>query len=136
MKYGKTLTSATILTALLATAPVSAPAQSKTEAAKDKVKGVTQDVKTTVSDSWITSKTKIALFSDDRVKGRQVNVDTKDGVVHLKGHVDSAEAKTAAGEVARGIEGVRSVQNDLMVGAPAPALDQREIDAGGQDADG
>jgi len=53
------------------------------------------------------------------VKGRQVTVDTRQGVVHLRGKLDSQEAKTAAGEIAKGIEGVKSVKNDLQVVPPA-----------------
>lgn len=119
MRYGKTMMAATILTALLAAAPLTAGAQSKMDQAKDKAKGATEQAKTAVSDSWITSKTKIALFADERVKGAQVNVDTiKGGVVHLRGKVDSAEAKAAATEIAKNIEGVQSVKNDLQVVAP------------------
>jgi hyperosmotically inducible protein len=84
----------------------------------DKAKSVTQEAKTGMSDSWITSKTKIALFSDDRVKGRQVHVETKDGVVYLRGKVDSSEAKAAATDVAQGIDGVKNVKNELQVVAP------------------
>lgn len=71
-----------------------------------------------MSDSWITAKTKMALASDDRVKGRQVNVETRNGEVMLRGKVDTAEAKTAAEEVARRIENVRGVKNELQVVAP------------------
>jgi len=85
----------------------------------DKAKSVTQDAKTGVSDSWVTSKAKIALFSDDRVKGRQVHVETKDGVVYLRGKVDSSEAKSAATDVAKGIDGVKNVKNELQVVAPS-----------------
>lgn len=133
MRYGKTMTTATILTALLAAAPLTAGAQSKMEDAKDKAKTMTQDAKTTMSDSWITSKTKIALFADERVKGTQVSVDTmKGGVVHLRGKVDSAEAKNAAGEIAKGIEGVKSVKNDLQVVAPGT---RQMVDAKDEDID-
>src|SRR6266480_2622218 len=85
----------------------------------DKAKSVTQEAQTGMSDSWITSKAKIALFSDDRVKGRQVHVETKDGMVMLRGKVDSAEAKAAAAEVAKGVEGVKDVKNELQVVAPS-----------------
>jgi hyperosmotically inducible periplasmic protein len=93
--------------------------EKKTEDAKDKAKTMGQDAKTGMSDSWITSKTKIALFSDDRVKGTQVHVETKSGTVMLRGKVDSNEAKAAAAEVAQGIEGVKSVKNELQVVAPS-----------------
>jgi len=97
----------------------------------DKAKSVTQEAKTGMSDSWVTSKTKIALFSDDRVKGRQVHVETKDGVVYLRGKVDSSEAKAAASDIAKGMEGVKDVKNELQVVAPAAraavAADDKQI---------
>jgi hyperosmotically inducible protein len=71
--------------------------------------------KALVNDSWLTAKTRIALAADARVKGRQVNVETKKGLVILRGKVDTAEAKTAAGEIALGIEGVTRVRNELQV---------------------
>jgi len=118
MRYGKAMMAAGLLSALLAAAPLTAGAQSKMEEAKDKAKSATQEAKTAVSDSWITSKTKIALFADERVKGTQVGVETQKGVVHLRGKVDSNDAKAAAAEIAKNIEGARSVQNDLQVVSP------------------
>ena len=70
------------------------------------------------TDSWVTAKTKIALFADARVKGRQINVETKNGLVMLRGKVDSDEAKNAAEETAKSIDGVKSVKNELQVVAP------------------
>jgi hyperosmotically inducible protein len=108
-------------------------AKETTGKATDKVKETTQEAKTQVTDSWITSKTKIALFSDDRVKGTQVKVDTMKGVVTLRGKVDSEEAKSAAAEVAKGVDGVKSVKNDLQVVAPterkAVAANDKDINA-------
>jgi hyperosmotically inducible periplasmic protein len=98
----------------------------KADETKDKAKSVTQEAKTGVSDSWLTSKTKIALFADDRVKGRQVHVETQNGTVMLRGKVDSPEAKAAAAEVAKGIEGVKGVKNELQVVAPT---DRKAVDA-------
>ncbi len=49
--------------------------------AADGKKSTTESMKTTVSDSWITSKTKIALFADSRAPGSAVNVETKNGMV-------------------------------------------------------
>lgn len=74
--------------------------------------------KTPITDSWLTSKTKIALFADARVKGRQIDVETTQGQVMLRGKVDSAEAKQAAEGITKGIEGVKSVKNDLEIVAP------------------
>ena len=82
--------------------------------AADEKKSTTQSVKTTVSDSWITSKTKIALFADSRVPGTSVNVETTKGTVFLRGKVDNAAAKAAAEEITKGIEGVTAVKNELQ----------------------
>ena len=130
MRYGKTMTTVTLLTATLTAAPLAAGAQSKMEEVKDKAKSVTQEAKTAVKDSWITSKTKIALFADERVKGTQVSVDTQGGVVHLRGKVDSDEAKAAAAEIAKSIEGARSVKNDLQVVSPGA---RKMVDAKDED---
>ena len=93
-------------------------------------KSTMEEAKGKVSDSWITGKTKIALYADDRVSGSQVNVDTMQGMVHLRGKVDSAAAKAAAEEVARGIEGVRGVKNELQV---VPAASQKMVEAKDED---
>ncbi len=132
MQKGKQQTLMMALVAgLVAVAPLTAGAQDKMDKAVDKTKSVAQDAKVVaVTDSWVTSKTKIALFSDDRVKGSQVKVETIDGVVHLRGKVDSAEAKAAATSVAQGIEGVKSVKNDLQVVSPGArkAVDAKDAD--------
>ena len=116
MRYGTTTTMAVILMALIAAAPLTAGAADTAD--KAKAQTTTQEAKTMVTDSWVTSKTKIALFADERVKGTQVSVDTTKGVVHLRGKVDSADAKSAAGDIAKSVEGVKSVKNDLQVVAP------------------
>ena len=119
-----------LVAGLVAVAPLAAGAQDKMDKAVDKTKEVAKDTKTVVTDSWLTSKTKIALFADDRVKGSEVKVETKDGVVYLRGKVDSADAKAAADSVAKGIDGVKSVKNDLQVVSPGV---RKTVDA--KDAD-
>jgi len=75
--------------------------------------------KTLVNDSWLTAKTKIALAADGRVKGRQIDVETTNGQVMLRGKVDSDSAKQSAEEITKGLDGVKTVKNDLEVVAPA-----------------
>jgi len=105
-------------------------AQSTTDKIEQKAKGAARDAKTGMSDSWLTAKTKIALFGDDRIKGRQVSVETVNGVVSLRGKVDSDSAKAAAATVAQAVDGVKSVRNDLQV---VPAGDRKVIDASDTD---
>jgi len=77
------------------------------------------DEKTPINDSWLTAKTKIALFADARIKGSEINVATTQGAMVIRGKVDSDAAKQAAEGIAKGIDGVKSVQNDLQVVAPS-----------------
>ena len=116
-------TGVAFVTAVLFAMPLAAGAADKAagtmDKATDKVKETTNEAKGAVSDSWLTSKTKIALFADDRVKGKDVRVETMGGQVFLRGKVDSQEAKSAAEEIAKSVEGVKSVKNDLQVVAPA-----------------
>jgi osmotically-inducible protein OsmY len=48
-----------------------------------------------------------------------VRVETVKGEVCRRGKVDSEEAKMAAADIAKTVEGVKSVKNDLQVVAPA-----------------
>jgi hypothetical protein len=68
-----------------------------------------------IDDTLITTRVKSALIGDDLVKAAEVNVETFKGVVQLSGFVSSEEAVAQAEHVARGIEGVVSVQNDMTV---------------------
>jgi hyperosmotically inducible protein len=77
------------------------------------------DEKTPINDAYLTSKTKIALFADARVKGSEINVETAQGLVMIRGKVDSSDAKLAAEGIAKGIDGVKSVKNELQVVAPS-----------------
>ena len=68
-----------------------------------------------VDDSVITTRVKTAIFKEDTLKSMQINVKTYKGVVQLSGFVNSAQNVAKAGEVARSVENVVSVENDLLV---------------------
>jgi osmotically-inducible protein OsmY len=68
-----------------------------------------------VDDSVITSKVKTAILEESTLKSLQINVKTYQGVVQLSGFVNSAQSVSKAGEVARRVEHVKSVENDLLV---------------------
>jgi hypothetical protein len=68
-----------------------------------------------VDDSTITTKVKAAIFNDPALKVFQINVETFKGEVQLSGFVDSAQSVKKAGEVARGVGGVKSVKNSLII---------------------
>ena len=68
------------------------------------------------SDSGITSVVEASLKANDKVKAREVDVETREGTVYLTGVVDTEDARREAGRVAWRTEGVRGVVNDLTVG--------------------
>lgn len=68
-------------------------------------------------DPWITAKVQSKYFLDDEVKGRNINVDTRDGVVTLTGTVASEAERRQALALARNTDGVRDVTDNLEVKA-------------------
>ena len=68
------------------------------------------------SDAALTSKVKTAIASDAGLgSASAVNVNSYRGVVQLSGFVDSKEKVDRAAKAARGVEGVRSVENNIKV---------------------
>jgi hyperosmotically inducible protein len=74
------------------------------------------DDRSVIGDAAITAAVKTKLLADTRVSGLAIDVDTKDGVVTLSGTVKSAAQKSAALEIARGTDNVKTVQDQLKVG--------------------
>jgi osmotically-inducible protein OsmY len=68
-----------------------------------------------IDDTVITTKVKTELANDNLLKSFQISVETRKGIVQLSGFVDSQYAVDKAGEIARGVEGVTSVDNALIV---------------------
>ena len=68
-----------------------------------------------IDDSVITTKIKSQLAADEFLKSFQISVETRKGIVELSGFVDSQKAVDKAGQIARGVAGVKSVKNALIV---------------------
>lgn len=68
-----------------------------------------------VDDAAITTALKAKLVADDDLKALDINVDTVGGVVTLTGMAPSATAKGRATEIARTVDGVSNVNNNLTV---------------------
>jgi hyperosmotically inducible protein len=68
-----------------------------------------------VDDAWISAKVKALLVRDQEVKGLDVKVQTHKGLVLLSGWVDDADQIAQAEKIARGVEGVKMVSNDLRI---------------------
>jgi hypothetical protein len=80
-------------------------------AAKDTFHGTTRAVK----DTTITAEVKSALKSDAQIGSSEIHVRTSGGVVTLKGNVPSPDMAARAAQIAQQKEGVKSVDNRLMV---------------------
>lgn len=67
------------------------------------------------SDAWITAKVKAKLAAAEEVSAFRTNVDTRNGIVTLRGEVETEAEKRLAEQHAKSIEGVRRVENRLIV---------------------
>jgi hyperosmotically inducible periplasmic protein len=70
-----------------------------------------------VSDGWLTSKIYADMIDEDALEGSDIDVDVNGGVATLTGTVATAAGSARAAEVAKGIDGVKSVRNNLKVAA-------------------
>ena len=68
-----------------------------------------------VSDSWITTKAKIALLTMDGFSVNGANVDTVKGDVTIHGKVATTADRTRAEQTVRSVKGVKTVNNLLQV---------------------
>jgi osmotically-inducible protein OsmY len=75
----------------------------------------TQSTGAYVDDSAITGKVKTAILEDSTLKVMQIDVTTYENVVQLSGFVDTPQMRSQAGTVASRVNGVASVQNNLIV---------------------
>ncbi|MBI3582607.1 MAG: BON domain-containing protein [Nitrospinae bacterium] len=68
-----------------------------------------------IDDQWITTKIKTKLIADPDLKAFQINVDTENGVVTLKGRVGSKDEAEKAVIAAKNTKGVKKVINKLTL---------------------
>ena len=73
-----------------------------------------------VDDTVITSKVKSAFAADPDVKAYQIQVETYKGIVQLSGFVDTRDMVDKAVALARKVNGVTNVKNDIIVKPKAP----------------
>lgn len=68
-----------------------------------------------VDDTAITTKVKSQIFQEPTLSSTQISVETMQGTVQLSGFVNSPIKKEKAAQLARNVQGVREVRNDLVV---------------------
>ena len=102
-------------------APATAPSESQAPGTPPRAATAPPAADRTVGeatgDAAVTAKVKAALLAEKDVDGLKINVDTRDGNVTLTGNVPEPAQVERATQVARGIEGVKAVDNQLRPGA-------------------
>src|SRR5215217_5908436 len=91
-------------------------------------------VGTGVNDGWLWVKTRFDLAAADDLRDSTINVDVNKAVVTLTGTVASAAQKTKAEQVAKAVADVKSVRNNLKVGADNANANANANRAGGANA--
>ncbi len=113
--------SGTTTTTTYSTPSMPAMSASASAMASSAMSGASQalgNVENKLDDGALTAKVKTALLAAADVKAMQIDVDSKDGAVTLNGSQDTSSAVDRAASVARGTDGVKSVDNKLVVKAP------------------
>jgi hyperosmotically inducible periplasmic protein len=104
---GMTLIAGTTLFVTGCNRPEAAPAKAEAPASTT--------VGTEIDDTVITTKVKSALLADEFVKGFDIKVETRKGMVQLSGFVDNKAQVDRAIEVVRAVEGVKGTENGMTL---------------------
>jgi len=102
MKFKKTLITAIAVTTLIGTAACSS---TRTQRAPGEH----------MDDAAVLSSVKAALVAEPNTSANEINVEVNRGIVQLNGFVDSAAERSRATTVARGVDGVTEVRNNLSI---------------------
>lgn len=104
--YTNTIFAACLALGLCIGAPVAAEDASLPKAHSD-------GIGATIDDSVITTKVKSKLMDESEFKQSDISVTTTNGVVTLDGSASSSKTKSAAESIAKTVDGVKSVDNNL-----------------------
>jgi|SwirhirootsSR3_FD_contig_51_6429667_length_696_multi_12_in_0_out_0_2 osmotically-inducible protein OsmY len=89
------------------------PDEDKTVA--DRIKSGMSKTGEAINDTWITTKVHWFFMGEDLLKGSDINVDTKDHVVTLKGTVKTSAGRARAVALAKDTDGVTKVVDQLTI---------------------
>lgn len=90
-------------------------AKEKIEQAKEVISEKAAETGKAVADAALAAKVKTALIAEPGLTASAIDVDAKDGVVSLFGTADNTTNRDKAGQVASKVEGVKSVNNKLVI---------------------
>lgn len=87
----------------------------------------------TLQDGWLTTRIQAQYFADEQVKARYINVKSHDGVVTVKGFVETPAAHERALQIARSTTGVKQVNDEILIGQSPRAFESpRAVATGGE----
>lgn len=89
--------------------------QQEAQTAANTVENKAENLGQTIDDAAITTALKGKYVLDDELKAHDINVDTVNGVVTLTGAAPSQAAIDRATTIAKSVDGVKDVQNQLTV---------------------
>ena len=92
-------------------------ASEATETVKEKASETKSKVKRVSKDTSITTKIKAKFAKDSDVSAMKIHVKTKNGIVTLSGNAKSDTEKSKAEDLAKEVEGVKSVNNNVKIAA-------------------
>ena len=102
MNFRTTLTAATMVGALLATAGCAVSRGQESTGAY-------------IDDATITTQVKSRMLDNPNVAGTSISVETLNGTVMLSGFAKNTTEKDTAERIARDVNGVKSVKNQIVV---------------------
>lgn len=109
---------ATFVVASLSVAACNRPdTRDNARVAVAEVKDVAGRASEKLADSWLATKIQAQYFADKDVKARNIVVSARDGVVTLKGRVETPGAREQALQIAKNTDGVLHVEDQLTLGS-------------------
>ena len=109
MNHQKLVPIAAALSLLLGTGPLAHAADTT-----DDKPASSSSIGTAINDTAITAKVKGSLMDDVRLKQTDISVSTVNGVVTLTGTAQTSEGKSAAEDIAKHVDGVKGVDDQIM----------------------
>jgi hyperosmotically inducible periplasmic protein len=119
------LVAAAVAAAMLAPLSASAFERDEDKTASERAKDVAESVRDTASDVRIHLAVETHLARSSELSALSIDTDVTDGVVRLKGEVETDTQKALAVELAKSVDGVKSVRNEIKVKSGEPSLADR-----------
>jgi hyperosmotically inducible protein len=107
-----------LLTGIAISLPVAAQKRYEEQTNRTEAPATSGEARQDARNAALTGKVKAALAGDVGLRTLRINVDSSGSIVTLKGVVDSDDTKRRAEQVAKQVEGVASVNNQLTVRTP------------------